>query len=487
MTIIVVSALGDTPDQLYANARAAAAAHADWVEVRLDGPSGLPWDLRPWFSLDKPALATVRAREDGGRSNADDDVRAEILDRAILAGAHAIDVEFSNEHAKRLIDSAHARGVRVILSLHDLEGTPRVDELEEVLRRMRAMGADFAKLATTVRAPADADALVRAALYARDAGIPAAVMAVNDPFLRLLAPALGLSLVYASAPGQAAAAPGQVAADAVRAAHAKLAPTITGRTRVAYLLGSPVAHSKSPAMQTAAFRAANVDAVFLALDVAPERLASAVDSLRATLGANVTTPHKLAILPMLDELAPSAREAGAVNVVAVQDDRLVGHNTDGDGVVAALHEARVELTGKRALVLGAGGAAQSVVHALRRAGATVRVANRTLDKARALDPRPIAWADVPAMLQRTDVLVNCTSVGMKDDASPVAPTALPSKGLAVLDAVYRPGGSTLIRDARARGLVAIPGEAMLLHQGAIAFELWTGKKAPLDAMRRALA
>lgn len=491
MTLVVASAIGETPDELYA-ACLEAAKWGDWVEVRLDGPSGLPWDLRPWFALAKPALATVRTTEDGGRSNAEDDVRAEVIRRALLAGAHAIDVEAASSSAKALVEEAHARGAHVVLSHHDLEGTPDASDLVAMLRRMRAMGADHAKVATMVRSPADAEALVRAALAARDEGIPAALMAVNDPFLRLLAPALGMSLAYGRVPGRPATATGQVEAPALRATHRQLSPHASGRTRLAVLIGRPVARSKSPAMMGAAFRATSVDAAYLALDVGALDLAAAIATLKASgaLGANVTMPHKLAVVPHLDAMDASAQAAGAVNTIVLHEGRATGHNTDGAGALDALREARVAVDGKRVLVLGAGGAARGVASALREAGARVSLANRTAEKAKdaaaALHVGSIPWEDVPAMLQRSDVLVNCTTVGMMDDASPVAPTLLPAKGLVVLDAVYKKGGTTLVRDARAHGLVALGGETMLLHQAARAFTLWTGKAAPLDAMRAAL-
>lgn len=468
MTIVIATAMGETPDELYERAREAARA-ADWVEVRLDGPSGLPWDLRPFFALDKPALATVRAVEDGGKSTAEDETRAEILRRAMLAGAHAIDVELYSSSAKSLIDEARTRSVRVVVSLHDLEGTP--DDLVGTLRKMRAMGADYAKLAVTIQNAGDAQRLVDAALAARDEGIPCALMAVNDAMLRLVAPSLSLALVYGRVPGRPPAAAGQVAADELKRAHAATARQLP----VAYLLGHPVAHSKSPRMHQATGRIQ-----YHALDVPPSALRETIRGLRHhALGANVTVPHKIAAVDSCDELDDSAREAGAVNTLVFRDGRVVGYNTDGDGALDALREARV--TPKKALVLGAGGAARAVVSALAKSGCDVLVANRTPGKTSDLQARTIAWEDVPAMLQRVDLLVNATTLGLHGEPFPFA---LPTRGIAVLDCVY--GDTDLARKARAQGLTVIRGEAMLLHQGARAFQLWTGSEAPIDLMRAAL-
>lgn len=489
MTLIVATALGDTPDELLLRARAAAEV-ADLVEVRLDGPSGLPWDLRPYFTLDKPTLATVRVSEEGGRSTADDETRGELLKRAVRAGAAFIDVEAWHPQARALVQDAHAMGARAIVSTHDLQGTNDAATLLKMLRESRGLGADIAKIATRVNGPDDAEALVQAALLARDESLPCALMAVNDPFLRLLAPTLGMALAYGSVPGAPAAAAGQVDARRLRATHRALrGPTsdaASGATRLAFILGHPVAHSKSPAMQNAAFLAAGIDARYVALDISPAGLRDAFAMLRTSanvLGANVTLPHKEAAFSLVDELDASAKRAGAVNTVVAREGRLIGHNTDGAGALDALREVGVHP--KRALVLGAGGAGRAIVAALVDAGAEVLLVNRTPERAvtvaREVGAQAIAWSDAPAMLQRVDTLVNATSLGLHGEELPMP---LPAKGLVVLDAVY--GSTPLTKRAHALGLKVVPGEAMLVHQGARAFRLWTGREPPLFAMRAAL-
>ncbi|MFA5862700.1 MAG: shikimate dehydrogenase [Candidatus Thermoplasmatota archaeon] len=484
MTLIVVTATGDTPDELLARAKDAATV-ADVVEVRLDGPSGLPWDMRPFFTLGKPTLATVRVTEDGGRSAADDETRGEALRRAVRAGASIIDVESWHPQARALVLDAHAMGARAIVSTHDLQGTPDATTLVKMLREARSLGADIAKIATRVNGPADAQALVSASRMARDEGLPFTLMAVNDPFLRLLAPALGMALAYGSVPGAPPVVSGQVDARVLRETHRGLVEGMTGTTRLAFIFGHPVAHSKSPAMQNAAFLAVGMDARLVALDLLPGGLAAALTMLRSSnaLGANVTLPHKEAALLLMDDVDHSARRAGAVNTIVVRDGRLVGHNTDGAGALDALHEAGVQP--KRALVLGAGGAGRAIAAALVDAGAEVVLSNRTPERAdrvaREVGARAIPWSGVPAMLHRVDTFVNATSIGLHGEELPMP---LPANGLVVLDAVY--GATPLTRRARAIALKVIPGEAMLLHQGARAFRLWTGREAPVASMRSAL-
>lgn len=493
MPLLVATAIGDTPDELYDRARHAAKSGADWIEIRLDGPSGLPWDLRGFFAFDKPCIATVRHEMDGGRSHADDATRAAILRRAVLAGAKAIDVEVWSDEARTLAQEARQHGARVIASLHDTRGTPSAPQIVATLREALALGADWAKVATTVTGPGDAAALVEAAQQARAEGLPYALMAVNDPFLRLLAPSLGMALVYGAIPGVPAAAPGQVPIPALRAAHQPAAApgAITGATRVAFVLGHPVAHSKSPVMQNAAFAAARLDARYLALDVPPTNLGEVLRGLRSAgaLGANLTVPHKETALALMDDLDASATAAGAVNTVVFERGVMKGHNTDGAGAVDALREAGVRLAGARTLILGAGGAARGVGRSLQEAGAAVTVTNRTPARAEQvaadLGFTTIPWERVPDVMHAVDLLVNATTVGLHEDAAPTS-TARMLPGSAVFDCVYRPGGTELVRAAREQGLLAVPGERMLLHQGARAFTLWTGRPAPVEAMRSAL-
>lgn len=490
MTLMVASAVGETPDLLYDAARKAA-AHADWVEIRLDAPTGLPWDLRSFFSFGKPCIATARHVLDGGRNEMEDAARADLLRRAIQAGARGIDVEVWSDEAATLTKEAHAHGVFVIASRHFPDGTPTADAIVRTLRECRALGADVAKVATRLAGPADAVALLDAARIAREEGIPFALMAVNDPFLRLLAPALGMALAYASVPGGAPATAGQVPADDLRRAWGSYAGHMTplrapsGATRAAFLLGHPVAHSRSPAMQTAAFAAAGVDACYLALDVPPARLGEAIEGLKATnaLGFNLTIPHKEAAIPFMDALDESARAAGAANTVVLRDGAATGHNTDGDGALDALRERGVRIGGARTLLLGAGGAAKAVARALKLAGADVTVTNRTPERAAALGHPTIPWARVPDVMRNVDLLVNATSLGLHGERVP-APVEKMLPGAVVFDVVY--GETPLVRDASAHGLQVVRGESMLLHQGARAFTLWTGKPAPIPAMRIAL-
>jgi shikimate dehydrogenase len=273
------------------------------------------------------------------------------------------------------------------------------------------------------------------------------------------------------------------------------------------ILGFPVGHSRSPAMQNRAFEALGIDARYVPFAVDPRDLEDAVRGLRAlhVCGVNVTLPHKTAIIPLLDEIDATASRIGAVNTVWRDGERLLGTNTDAEGLCRALREGGGQLMAASATVLGAGGAARASVVGLAEAGVRqIRVAARRLESAQALvsdlsaklPGTPLCALDLSASalaaaFRDTDLLVQATSATLdghaeaREFAASLPLEALPASAL-VTDLVYRPLETAVLRRASARGLATVDGLGMLLHQGALAFERWTGKPAPLDQMRDAL-
>jgi shikimate dehydrogenase len=267
------------------------------------------------------------------------------------------------------------------------------------------------------------------------------------------------------------------------------------------LIGHPVAHSLSGAMQQAAFDAQGIDATYELWDRAPIALPDAITEVRGDgfLGANITIPHKERVVPLIDKLTEEAQATGAVNTLTREGRRLVGHNTDVPGFVAALDKlvGRQKMP-RQAVVLGAGGGSRAVVYGLIRAGfQRIVIFNRHLHRAEGLvrhfgrsashmELKAMPWHEsiIESELARTKVLINATSIGLIDDVSPV-PGELLTGDLLVLDLIYK--RTKLLRDAESVGAVAKDGETMLLHQGAAAFTLWTGQPAPLEVMGQALA
>jgi len=279
--------------------------------------------------------------------------------------------------------------------------------------------------------------------------------------------------------------------------------TIAGTTSLVGLIGWPVEHSLSPQMHNAAFAELGCDFAYVPLPVRPELVEQALKGLMALnfVGTNVTVPHKQAVMRYLDELSEAARLTGAVNTIHIQNGHLLGYNTDAIGFLNSLEEAGCDPQGMRVAVLGAGGAARAVVYALARSGVdSMMVLNRTAERAAFLvDDLNEAFPDstmtfkaltsqaLAAVADQVDLVVNTTSVGMYPDveSSPwPADVPMPAQ-VTFCDLVYNPLETVFLTQARAAGAPTIDGLGMLVHQGAFAFEKWTGQAAPLEVMRQA--
>ncbi len=265
------------------------------------------------------------------------------------------------------------------------------------------------------------------------------------------------------------------------------------------IIGYPLRHSASPAFQQAAFDHLEIDARYLAWETPPDALAERMESLRGPclLGANVTVPHKQAVVPFLDDVSQAAQDTGAVNTIVNREGRLTGHNTDVTGFLRALQEdAGFQPQGKRALVLGAGGSARAVVYGLLKEGAgQVTIANRTVERAHRLIDALGSPGNASAVLlepaalsDRWDLIVNCTTLGMRhapgENETPLPSDAIPANSL-VYDLVYNPEETPLLQAAANAGARTLGGLPMLIYQGAEAFRLWTGRKAPVEVMFQA--
>jgi shikimate dehydrogenase len=267
------------------------------------------------------------------------------------------------------------------------------------------------------------------------------------------------------------------------------------------IFGDPVAHSRSPAMHNAAFRAIKLKWYYFPFLVTPAGLADAVRAIRALgfAGVNLTIPHKERVLPYLDGLSTEARHIGAVNTIVNRGGRLIGHNTDGRGFVQALQaEWNGTLRGSGVCLLGAGGAARAVAVALVRAGIDrLNIANRDLGRARKLAQLvrgkgtrvtaiPLSDRAVSQAAEECQYLVNATAIGLRPRDPRLVSPAVVGCFPYVCDLIYQPAVTPLLRDAKAAGCRTMNGVGMLVYQGAVSFELWTGHKAPIAVMMRAV-
>jgi len=266
------------------------------------------------------------------------------------------------------------------------------------------------------------------------------------------------------------------------------------------IIGYPIGHSISPIFQQAALDALGIDATYEKWEVTPEGVGDFVNGLRApdSWGINITLPHKQAVIPLLDEVDEWATAAGAVNTIVNHDGRLTGHNTDGPGFLRALLvETGYDPKGTRALILGAGGAARGILLALARGGVdSLVIANRTMERAETLaklavengvksEAIPIAGNVLIKSAASADLIVNCTSVGMShgpdEQGTPLTAAQIPASAI-VNDVVYTPLETPLLREAAAAGATALGGLHMLVYQGVLSFQMWTGQDAPADVM-----
>lgn len=446
-------------------------AGADLVELRLDGVA----DLDVAAALEGrrlPVVVTFRPAWQGGRHAGDEAARVAVLERAWDLGAEWVDVEDGAADAF----VTRVQGRRIVRSFHDFDGVP-VD-LEARCIRMLASGAEVVKLAVMASRLTD---VVRLRDLGRTAAGRAVLLAMGPAGLpsRLLAAHLGSRWTYAGD----AIAPGQIPLARMRDEFH--VPAITASTAIYGVAGRPVGHSLSPAMHNAAFRAAGLDAVYLPLEGASFDDVLAFAAAFDVRGLSVTAPFKAEAYRAVASPTAADRGLGAVNTLKRADGGWDGRNTDVEGFLAPL--AGRDLRGRRAAVLGAGGAARAVVPALRDLGAAVTVYARRPDAAADLAAAfgveagpwpPTAW----------DVLVNTTPVGTSprlDDAPVTLDGAL--AGRLVYDLVYNPADTRLLADARAHGADTIGGLPMLVAQAAAQFSWWTGRPAPVSRMQEAAA
>ena len=451
----------------------------DWLRSGAERVRFLAWLKKNRFR-DTTFLVTCRRREGGGKLDGGVDHELHWLIQAREAGCQWCDVEV--ETLRKLPGQSireYPVPQRVMLSFHDFARTP---DLPRTVSPPANGGVDAVKIAAEARTIRDSIRLLRLARRSKnfiaapmgEIGLPARILALRE----------GSALAYA--PVAAATAPGQVSLHDMKNLYR--AHALTRRTRVYGVIGDPVGHSLSPLLHNTGFVARHVDAVYLPFLVRDLR-----DFLKAVpefgiRGFSVTIPHKQSILKYLKECDPLAAEIGAVNTVVVRrDGSLFGCNTDYVGILRAL-EKKLVLAGSRVLIFGAGGAARAAAFALAKAGALVGICARREKAAREL-AKAAGGEVVPRRALRSesfDAILNATPIGMHphDSVSPLAPTEINCR--IVMDLIYRPQRTQLLKLAAQKRISTVSGVDMFLAQGIAQWEIWTEKRAPEAPMRRAV-
>ncbi len=481
MALICVSLTDDTTRGVI-DRMASLAGLADMFEVRGDLVADLDM-LEILRARKRPIVFACRPVAEGGRWGDGETQRRMLLLEAVKRGFDYVDLEYRSD----FIDVAMEKsGSGLILSYHDLEATPQ--DLDSLYARMCERGADVVKIAVTPHSVADVGRLLAfAARVSAKGGKPLVAIALGPLGIvtRLIGGRYGAPFVYASAAPGLAAASGQLPVETM--AEVYRVREVSATTRVYGILGGTARRSLSPVLHNQAFAARKLDAVYVPLQAeAIEPFLRALPALDLA-GFSVTRPYKVAILPHLHEVEESAALCGSVNTVVVEGGTLRGSTTDGIGVVGPLKK-RGELKGKAVVILGAGGAARAAALALRGKGARVtllaRKSRQAAESAAAVGCAHGALADLPR--QAWDILINATPVGSAAAATETpVPETFHRPGTIVLDMVYDPLETRLLREARAAGCTTIDGLEMLLAQAVPQFEVWTGLEAPLDAMKAA--
>jgi 3-dehydroquinate dehydratase/shikimate dehydrogenase len=435
-------------------------------------------------------IATCRRAVNGGKFRGTAAGQVDILIKAAVNGCQLVDLEYeSASKLKRSELEKIRRHARLMISFHDFRGTRK---LEDTLKKLTSLPGDYFKIVTTATRLSDNVTMMKfLQRWGEQYPLIGLCMGEQGIISRILGVRAGSVFTFAAATKGEETAPGQIAARTLRDTYR--VDTVDAATRVYGVAGDPISHSLSPAMLNAAFRRENVNGVYLALH------AKELDDLLACVrdipihGLSVTMPYKEAIVEYLDNTDPIAAKVGAVNtVIRSQDGKLYGFNTDVSGIIRPI-EQRMSIPGAKVLVVGAGGAARAAVFGLKDRGAEVYVFNRTPGAAQRLAKQARARFASKGDLKKlqVDVIVNATPAGMANGRAPAALDDKDMNARYLLEMVYRPSETKLVKMARAKGIHIIPGTEMFVYQGARQFEIWTGKPAPLDDMmnvvQRALA
>ncbi|CAO2834249.1 unnamed protein product [Amaranthus hypochondriacus] len=496
--------MDETVDQMLLQVKNAKEQGADLVELRIDFLKNFNEnDLEHLIkSSCLPTLVTFRPTWEGGQYDGDESKRRSILWRAMELGADYVDVELkvADEFLKSISKNKPSK-TAVIVSSHNYQITPSVEEIGNLVSRIQATGADIVKIATTATDITDCARILQVLTHSQ-VPIIGLVMGEKGLISRILCAKFGGYLTFGVLKQGAVSAPGQpTIRDLLDLYNFRL---IGPDTKVFGLIGNPVGHSKSPHMYNPAFKSVGFDGVYVPLlvDNVPNFLRTY--SSPDFVGYSVTIPHKMAALECCDEVDPIAKAIEAVNclVKKPRDGKLAGYNFDYVGAIEAIEEGLQDggsvapvspLAGKLFVVVGAGGAGKALAYGGKAKGARVVIANRTLESAvnlaSKLDGEALSLDELDNFAPEDGmILVNTTSVGMKPktNETPISKKALRHYAL-VFDAVYAPKLTRLLREAQEEGAIIVYGTEMLANQAFRQFEQFTGMPAPKELMREALA
>jgi len=480
--------LGRTRNRMMLAEHAALAQRgAELVELRLDWIARAPRLGDLLKNRPTATIITCRRASDGGRFPGSEADRQILLRQAIGAGVEYVDLE------EDLAASIPRFGqTQRIVSYHNFEKTP--DDLEEIHARMCTLDADIIKVVTMANSPLDN---VRLLKLIQNAKIPTVAFCMGEygTMSRVLCGKFGAPFTYCTFSKERVMAPGQLAFDEMKKLYRY--DSINAKTAIFGVLGDPIGHSWSPLLHNAAFKRMGLNAVYLPLRVPPEEFEATLKAYESLglRGYSVTIPHKEAALKFADEADDMAREIGAANTLSkTAQGKWFATNTDCGAALESIQlglsqKSDSTLSGKRVLILGAGGAARAIGLGVARAGGIVMLANRSKDRgsrlAEELKCQFVTWANRGAVA--ADIVVNCTPLGMSPEMN-VSPFEQYwfRDGMIAFDTVYNPESTLFLKEAREHNCIAISGVEMFVRQAAAQFKYFTGRDVSLDEMRTTL-
>nr|ABA54867.1 putative 3-dehydroquinate dehydratase/shikimate dehydrogenase [Fagus sylvatica] len=508
-TLVCAPIMAESVDKMVINMDKAKQGGADLVEIRLDSlksfnPNG---DLKTLIKeCPLPTLFTYRPKWEGGQYDGDEKKRLDALRLAMEFGADYIDVEL--QVAQEFNESIYGKKpemFKVIVSSHNYQNTPSVEDLGNLVARIQATGADIVKFATTALEITDVARIFQIIVHSQVSSVPiiAIVMGERGFISRILCPKFGGFLSFGTIESGIVSAPGQpIMKDLL---HLYNFRQIGPDTKVFGIIGKPVGHSKSPILYNEAFKSVGFNGVYvlswwMTCKISPDLL------ILRFAGFSITIPHKEAALKCCDEVDPVAKSIGAVNCIVRRstDGKIFGYNTDYVGAISAIEDglrgsknisyaADSPLAGKLFVVIGAGGAGKALAYGAKEKGARVVIANRTYERAKEIADtvggQALSLADLENFHPEDGmILANTTSIGMqpKVDETPIPKHALRSYSV-VFDAVYTPKITRLLRESEESGAIIVTGVEMFIGQAFEQFERFTGLPAPKELFKKIMA
>ena len=464
--------------------------YVDLIELRIDHIQNIDANkLKKIIGIkNKKVIVTCRPKSFGGKFGGNEEERTTLLKKAIESKADFIDIEIESVKKDIIELIKNKKNTRVIISYHNFKETLPLNKLSKKYDEIKKINPDLIKIITNARSINDNFTIFELLKNKKD--LISFCMGIRGQISRILAPKYGSILTFASLAEGKESASGQFSIDEMKNTYN--IDSINEETNVLGVIGKFAENSMSKYMHNACFKAKKINFVYMPFKVEENELKEFMENFRKFdfKGASVTIPHKLEVMKHIDSIDEIAKQIGAVNVLNNKNNRISGSNSDCYGAMEALKE-KTALKNKKALVIGAGGGARAIIYGLKKENAIITITNRTIENARALAGEfKIKYADIKSiksLIKESDIIINTTSVGMnpKPDESIINEEDL-VKGKIIMDIVYKPIETKLIKNARKAKCITITGERMLVYQAINPFKMWTKQDADFNLMENAL-